>query len=332
VCAINRQRLVLTIGLVCLSVLLAACRRDQTVGPTLQPTLTPTPRSTPLPVVPTAVPPGEADNPLRMVLVAPAGASERVLDSAAAALTESLAEDAEITTVIEWVDTSADALAALCDSFADTAAVAWLDGISYAAAAAQDCGQPLLQVEQGRGSATALGEAVQIYANAELEISGMTGLRNSKFCRLGFDDLYTWRVPALMLLAANVSPIDGLESVTDYDDYAAIIEALAEGDCDAAGLPAAEFDDLARGDARAAITAVGDSVSVPYAMLMVPVEVPLGVREALTGTLLRLAETDDESLQTLLGQDGLARVAPDDLESWAAFIERTDLDFAQLGQ
>lgn len=322
----------LTIGLVCLSVLLAACRRDQAMGPTLQPTLTPTPRSTPLPAVATAVAPGTSDNPLRMVLVAPSRVAERVLNSATASLTTSLAEDAEVIVEIELVDTSADALAALCDSFGETAAVAWLDGIAYAAAAAQDCGGPLLQVEQGRGTAAAVGEAVQIYANAELEISGMTGLRNSKFCRLGYDDLYTWRVPALMLLAANVSPIDGLESVTDYDDYAAIIEALAEGDCDAAGLPAAEFDDLARGDARAAISAVGTPVSVPYAILMAPIEVPLGVREALVSTLLRLAETDDDALQTLLGHDGLARVSPDDLEAWDSFIARTDLDFAQLGQ
>jgi ABC-type phosphate/phosphonate transport system substrate-binding protein len=68
------------------------------------------------------------------------------------------------------VERYAEALAALCSSAGGQAAVAWLDGLTYMAATAQNCGLPALQVEHGTGRNATTGAAAQIVANSELGI------------------------------------------------------------------------------------------------------------------------------------------------------------------
>src|SRR5690606_32204941 len=97
-----------------LAAVLTGCRRASQVQVTVMPTATPTPRSTPLPPVPTAIPSGSEENPVRMVIVpASSGLSAR---RAARELETSLSERTGRAVEVVLADRYAEALAALCDS------------------------------------------------------------------------------------------------------------------------------------------------------------------------------------------------------------------------
>jgi ABC-type phosphate/phosphonate transport system substrate-binding protein len=71
------------------------------------------------------------------------------------------------------------------------------------------------------------------------------------------------------------------------------------------------------------------TASIPYAVLMLPPQLPLDTRTRLVDALLDMAESDD--LETLLEQDGLSRVEDDSLDEFETFMRATNIDFAQLG-
>lgn len=310
-------------------VLLSACRRQQaTPQLVVREAGTPTPISTPLPPVPTAIPVGTEDNPLQMVI----RAFEPALARNSVARFQSAIED-ESGLVIEVIlaERTAEALAALCNSSSGQVSVAWLDGLGYMAATEQNCGLPALQVERGRGRDANTGQAGQIIATHDLGISAVSQLSGDDFCRLGYGDFYSWLVPSLLFEANGVNPLQDLESVTDYEDFPDLLEAVADGDCDATGIPEGILDDA--DNVRDEIDIVETTVTFPYAILMYPIEVPLGIRLTLTDALISLAQDADnaETMQTLLGQDGLERVNADDFIEFRNFMDNTGLDFAQLG-
>ncbi|NDJ61096.1 MAG: phosphate/phosphite/phosphonate ABC transporter substrate-binding protein [Chloroflexi bacterium] len=327
----------LVICLVCL--LIAGCRGAGGGGgpaPTLRPTTTP--RSTALPAVPTNIPPGEADNPLNVAIIRPTGigVSRTAVNSAAEDLAAQLAEDFDIAVEVDLVDSGAEALAALCASALDTRmTVAWLDGLTYAAASAQGCGAANLQIERGSGPNAATGAEVQLIARGTLGAGSIAALDGRDFCRLGYDDLYTWLVPTLMLQTAGIEPpFDDLGTITNYDDVSEIIAAVADGDCDAAGMRVADLDEFADDDTRDAIDLVGDSATIPYMIFVVPPNLPLEARQTITDALFTLANdsTRSDPLETLLDHSGVERADDGDFSALFALINQTGLDLAQLGR
>jgi ABC-type phosphate/phosphonate transport system substrate-binding protein len=311
---------------VLLCVLLAACRRQGAQGPTLQPTLTTTPRSTPLPSLEPTVAPGSENNPIRMTIVQPGGATrETALERATDNVATALLEESGLTVEVELVESDADGIAALCD-VSGVPAVAWLSGIGYGVASANACGTPALMVERGTGRQITTGETVQIIVNGESEATDISGLAGHTFCRLGFEDFYTWLVPTLMLRTGGIAE---MPDAVDQPDSAALIQAVADSDCDAAGLTATDFDEFA-GDAESDVRVLNRTVTIPYAILMVPSSLPLDARTALLDALEAMAESDD--LATLLNQDGLVRVGDGDLADLDTFLSSTGVDFAQLGE
>jgi ABC-type phosphate/phosphonate transport system substrate-binding protein len=295
----------------------------------------PTPRSTPLPPVATVVAPGSEESPLRMFLV-PADAarlSEADADGldAAARFANAVQQESGLVLEVVPVDTPAEALSALCAAAPGQVAVAWLDGVAYRAAMARGCGVPELQVERGSPQPQA-GMPVVIVADRSLGLSGVGPLAGRTFCRLNVDDVESWLAPALALRAAGIDPVADLGAVLDFDDYDALLAAVAAGDCAAAGLTEARFDGLS--DAvRDELSVVGRTPPLPFALLLYPISLPLGERLRLTDALLALAFDAERSdlMQPLLAQDGVARVGPDDLNTVDAFLDSTGLDFAQLG-
>ena len=309
-----------------LCVLLAACRRQGAQGPTLQPTLTTTPRSTPLPSLEPTIAPGSEDNPIRMTIVQPGGATrETALARATDNVATALLEESGLNVEVELVESDADGVAALCD-VGGAPAVAWLSGIGYGVASASACGTPVLMVERGTGRRAVTGETVRIIVNGESEATDVSGLAGQTFCRLGYDDFYTWLVPTLMLRTGGIAE---MPDAVDQPDIEALIQAVADGDCDAAGLSAVDFDEFA-GDAESDVRVLNRTVTIPYAILMIPPTLPLDARMALIDALAAMAESDD--LATLLDQDGLARVEQGDLDDLDAFLNSTGVDFAQLGE
>lgn len=265
------------------------------------------------------------------MIVVPVVSSSSAANNAATALEEALAEQTGLTVEVVPVQSYAEAFGALCGVGLGEVNIIWVDGVTYAAAHAEGCGIPSLMVERGRGNNAATGEVVQVIANNEAEITGMDDLGDRTFCRLGYDDLYSWLIPSVMLQMNGVNPLTDLEAINDYEDETELLEAIAAGDCDVGALPETEFEDLANADIRDAVSVLDESVSIPYAIMMYPPETPLGVRIAVEDAMLAIAGgSGAAALEDLLGQDELVRVDADDLSDVRAFFESAGLDLAQL--
>jgi len=314
---------------------LPACRRQVAQnGPTAAPTLTATPRSTPLPAVATAIPAGTEGNPLQMV-IRPDG-SLSAARSAVADFEAALLEQSGLMVKVELVERYAEALAALCDSSGGQASVAWLNGASYVAAQAQSCGIPILQVERGTRRDAKTGEAASLIVNSEANISTLSALRGKSFCRIAYDDFYTWLAPSLILKANGLNPLTDMTAAADYEDIPTLVQAVASGDCEAAGIPADALEQYADqlDDVSEDIDVLATTDAIfPYAVLMIPPDLQLGTRLSLNDALIVLSEdsTTAVKMRALLGQNAVLPATMDDFDDVAQFIESTRLDFAQLG-
>lgn len=321
-------------GLTLLLVVAAAltgCRRASRDLSTPVPTATATPRSTPLPPVPTAIPPGNAENPLRMVVVpATTGASAH---RAAATLESLLTERTGQAFEVVLADRHAEALAALCDSVGGAINVAWLDGMTYAAADAQGCGSPVFQVERRAGRASQSGEVIVLVAGEDSNVNRLADVGGeTTLCRVGHDDLSTWLMPMLMLRTGGVDVISEVGQIVDYEDTALLLEAVAAGDCDVAGVPQSAMND-ARRAVRDRLVTLGESPAMPFSILMYPVEMPLGLRTALDEAMTALSADPEaaDALDDLLRLERLAPVEASDLAPVRAFVADAGLDLAALG-
>lgn len=327
----NYTRLVLVIiGLL----VLAACRQETAQNlPAASVPLTPTPLSTPLPAVPTLIPAGAEGNPIRLV-VRPRGPAADARN-AAADVEAAILERSGLAVQVEVVERYAEALAALCDSAGGQVSAAWLNAPTYMAARAQNCGLPVLQIEQGTRQNARSGEAGLIIVAQDSSIRDVRGLNGQTFCRLGYDDFYSWLAPSLVMRTSGLDPVSAPEAVVDYDDVPELIRAVADGDCDAAGIPESALEEYAGalGETAEAITTLATTITFPYGVLVMPDEIPLGVRLALTETLQAMSEDNTEAvkLRALLAQSALVPVTADDFADLADFMNSTGLDFAQLG-
>lgn len=275
-----------------------------------------------------------------------------------------------------FVDAYADALVDLCRSGGGLVALPWLDGVTYTAALARNCGQPALRVAGGASpvdlfapldeSAPApaetttddaaaddespqeqvvdslppdfdpsnlpqrFGSPAVIVANADLGTTDASLVSGRTFCRLDHRDFYSWLLPSLVLQTRAIDLERAAAEVRDYANPGALLRAVANGTCAAAGVSRADYDALAPLNG---VTVIAETVDMPYGVLMVPLEVGLGVRLALAEHLPALAAHPraGRALHLLLGQAALVPVEPGDLAELDAFMQSTGLDFAQLG-
>ncbi len=306
---------------------LSGCRRGGAGGPTSQPTATYTPRSTPLPALTETPVPGSADSPIRMLLVEPEGVRAAALGSAIDALQTTFNEQLGLVVEAELADSSAEIIRQICDAASGVPVMAWLDGLAYAAANALNCGYPLLQLERDSDEPT--GETIQIIVNADSGINSMRHLADSTFCRISYDDRMTWLLPSLLMHANGVDPTTDLDSVTDFETMDALLEAVDQGDCQAAGLSAAYFSNVQRGR-RLNIEVLADTMIVPYGILVASAQVSLGIRENIQTSLPQLDA--GTWLETLLTADAMNEIEAESLEDWIATLGRTGIDFAALAR
>jgi len=258
------------------------------------------------------------------------------------------------------VDTYGEAFVDLCDSGSGVVTIPWLDGVTYKAALERNCGEPALQVAITTGSeaefaplvvvestaeatpdataeptaqpedepVTRVGTAGVIIANRTLT-SGGAGLDvifNQTYCRLGYDDFYTWMLPLLLYKRNGIDLLRAPETIVDYASIETLVRAVADGDCAVTGL---SEDDYSRFADLEGIRRLSTSIAFPYGVFFYPLEVGLGVRLTLTETLQALA--DSRPLRLLLGQDSIVPVVPDDFAELDQFMASAGLDFAQLG-
>ena len=266
------------------------------------------------------------------MVVKPVGSSRLITQAQRDSFEQALAADSGLVVRVTAVDRYAEALAALCASNASEVTVAWLDGISYAAAVAQNCGKASLQVERrGGGRQLQTGDTVSIVGGRQLSLLGsrrVQALSGRDFCRLGIDDYETWLVPSLMMLTSGVDPVSELDLVRDVDTLGDLVDAVAAGDCTATGLYQAHIDDLDQ-QVQDELNVLDTSPAFPYGILMYPVSIPLGERIRLDDALL--AVDNSSALKPFLDQDGLRRVSETAFDDLNDFLNSTGLDFAQLG-
>lgn len=317
--------------------------------PTPVPTVTPTP-ITDIRFVATAVPAGLPENPLQMVMqpvssslyvepevteepgvgevMLPVSSSQTKLD-----LEEAILNYSSVTVDIIPVERPADALRALCDASEHVSAV-WVDGVAFSAALAQNCGEPIYVVQKRIDGELESGESGLIIMSRQVSSGVLSNLDSKIFCRLGVDDFYSWLLPLMIFRANNVDP-SRFEAVVDYDDNEALIDAVASGECAGAGLSGLVYEEITDGDEELtdSISVAFGTPSIPYAVLMYPVEMQLGIRVSLTEGLERLIEDDDDAalLGAFLGQDDLLSVDGADFTEYDAFLDEVGLDFSILG-
>lgn len=321
---------------VVLSLLLAACGGPSTPTPTPLPTATATPRSTPLPPVPTAVPLGSEDNPLTILMV-PQG-TRRATVGADEALAELILELTGLTVNVELADSDGAIVSRLCSA---EPVVGWVGGVAYMVAEAQGCADPALAIRRDGATGFRADLLIQTeIAGDEVTAADVAALDGQTLCRLGSDDVLSWLVPSLMLRAAGVDPLYGLDGVLDVEDNDAIVAAIYNGDCQAGALPYRTFPNRLSSDLRALedlrdkVAVVESSPEIPYGVMVYPQTVPLNVRIPLTDVFFQIAANSDQAdiLQTILEQESLVRVQPDDFDALRNFMGATGLDFTALGE
>lgn len=307
--------------------LLVGCRRLPYAGTPERPTQTPTPRSTPLPPVPSPIPVGAARNPIQLAIPAPDAGS---FTEAAAELETVLREQTGLTIDVLVTENDGEALAALCDSEIGRATAAWLSGLAYVAAREQGCGTAALQVERGAGSSADTGDDARIIANRELGITEVSELADRVFCRLGFDSVYTWLVPLMILRAEELSVPADLRAVRDYADINDLFDDVVDGTCDAAGISGTDYDTFAVGSARSDVLVLAESAPIPYAVLTFPQRISPPQRAAIIAALEAVAEEEDNPLAELLPHEALVEAADGDFTRLRSFISGAGIDLAAL--
>lgn len=368
--AINRHRVDLIL-LLALAILLASCRGGSAPG-TPPPTPTATPLATGLPPVPSPIPVGAAENPVTMVMVPVRGGAGVAEAAQTLSLLLSWWPDAPPTPEptatadpngptpdpnapppptpapafhvdVMLVDTHAEVIDVVCGH--DRPAIGWLDGWTYLVAEASGCATPRY-IAVGQGGRTGLRGMIVRHVPwrpvAEGEtppapIDTVTDLAGRRFCRLGYEDVASWLLPALTMRARGVDPVTGLASVTDYANVEDLIRAVYTGECEAAGMaPDAldgldleslgldrlqpTMDPLDPGNAEAikaaevilppldaAVVPLETTVEVPSAVMVYPRIVQLDVRDRL-----------EQSLSALVGRGDAAsasEASPSDTEA-----------------
>jgi len=337
----NAKMQYLMIGAICLLLLVTSCRRLPVAPPTVKPSITPTPRSTALPPIPTSIPLGTTSNPVHIVfVVSQDNQSQATPDSNATAepsaastasdLEKALLGSTQINVKVDVVTSDADALTALCASPKGTVSAAWMGGLSYAAAFAQNCGSAALEVQRGSGASANTGDAARIIS-ASADINAVADLAKHTYCRLGYTDMYSWLLPSLMIHNAGIGESD-LKAINDYTDASQMIDDVVGGKCDAAGISASQFDTLASASAKAAVHSLQQSVSVPFDVLVFPPLLPLAQQQELTTALMAIAGGKQANLlKSLLNQDAVVAASDSDLSGLRTFISGAGIDLAQAG-
>ncbi|MBK8021368.1 MAG: PhnD/SsuA/transferrin family substrate-binding protein [Chloroflexi bacterium] len=331
--AFTRRNLYWTMILIVLAYgSLAGCRRLVVVPPTERPTTTPTPRSTHLPPAATPLPLGSEQNPVHVLFpIIESGRSEQSIASAADELAPELAQSSGLAVEVRVVQTDAEALAELCASTPEQVTVAWLSGVGYAAAYAQGCGSAALHVRRGERDQASAGMEVVLYGSRAAGGTSLENLESKRVCRLGVDDLNTWLIPLLLLRGGGEELMASL-TVEDYEDLDAILVALDEGDCAAAGMSAADFAERASAALRASVVTLAESAEIPFSVLVIPDFLPLGQANALIDAFTSIGNGARSSLLSpLLLQNEIAGAEDADFARLRAFFSQAGINLADLG-
>jgi hypothetical protein len=189
---------------------------------------------------------------------------------------------------------------------------------------------PAAQAREAAPPATITGRSVRIIAARTFGSVDPTAVRGRVYCRTTFTDFASWLVPTLAFGTFGVDLERDAARIDEYPDHAALVDAVADGDCDLAGVPAGL---VTVGDANYNI-AYTVPAEFPLSVLVLPVTIGGGERLILTNALLDIAGDADDAalLAPLLGQTALEPVTAEDFAPLLDFVGRSRVDLAALGR
>lgn len=204
------------------------------------------------------------------------------------------------------------------------------DAANADAADAQADEPPASQAREAAPPETITGRSVRIIAARTLGSVDPTAVRGRVYCRTTFTDFASWLVPTLAFGTFGVDLERDAARIDDYPDHAALVDAVAEGNCDLAGVPAGL---VTVGDANYNI-AYTVPAEFPLSVLVLPVTIGGGERLILTNALQDIATDADDAalLAPLLGQSALEPVTAEDFAPLLDFVGRSRVDLAALGR
>ena len=284
-----------------LPLLVAACGPSAPQA-TARPTQTPF--STPLPWISTPMPAGTGDNPLRMAILPAEDLSDDQITEF-----ESLFASSGVAVQVVVAESESDALKLLCsNTTAEHAVVAWLDGIGYVSAYGRLCGQAQLLLSTGDGD-TQFGERVELIIRPELGTQQISAAEGRTFCRVGYDDSYSWRIPQLWFAQVDFD-IAAIDTLEDVEDYQSIVDGVASDTCDLGAVPGSMVDALDEDIAEAIIVAKTSPV-LPYGVLVVPPGLPQQHRDALSQVLVDASGSHQDLMSAFFGDYEIQTVDSD---------------------
>ena len=303
-----------------LPLLVAACGPSAPQA-TARPTQTPF--STPLPWISTPMPAGTGDNPLRMAILPAEDLSDDQITEF-----ESLFASSGVAVQVVVAESESDALKLLCsNTTAEHAVVAWLDGIGYVSAYGRLCGQAQLLLSTGDGD-TQFGERVELIIRPELGTQQISAAEGRTFCRVGYDDSYSWRIPQLWFAQVDFD-IAAIDTLEDVEDYQSIVDGVASDTCDLGAVPGSMVDALDEDIAEAIIVAKTSPV-LPYGVLVVPPGLPQQHRDALSQVLVYASGSHQDLMSAFFGDYEIQTVDSDLVDDLHDFVDDSGFDFVQV--
>lgn len=340
--------------LLLLSVLfLTACG----VGPEITlppPTITPTPISTELPVIATAIPAGfSSDNPIQIVIVPndPEQANDVIDD-----FQDQLQSLTSVSIEVSLAETQSEAFGLICASASGTQSAVWVNGMTYATSNLQGCGVGVLQADTPQGT----GETGVLLLNIDYEDSGITGAVEDTLCRISVDDLFSWTLPIIFYGIEDFMVLD-IDNVNELEDNDALIEAVADGTCGAVGMSEEAWEAYLDADETLAenVIVAGTSPEIPFNVFAFPFSMSLDAIADIETALIRMdvaagrseieldnanpestaepssssdeLDIDESMMEILFGEGAFEQVTSADFADVIAFLDSTNINFAELG-
>ncbi|MBN1680603.1 MAG: PhnD/SsuA/transferrin family substrate-binding protein [Anaerolineae bacterium] len=201
--------------------------------------MTPTPRSTALPLAADAPTLGDPERPISINFVIPEDDRDSNVIGAKNDLEAYLEDQLDLTVNVGFLENDSEAIKDVCSG---RPTAVWASPFSLVAAE-QTCGAvPGLSITRGRSTRETIGTTIEIVAHTD--ISSLSILSGWIFCRIDAQDVDSWVFPSLLMASEGVNPFIDLGGVQDYPDNEAMLLAIYNGECAAAGMPPGEFDTL----------------------------------------------------------------------------------------
>lgn len=236
-------------------------------------------------------------------------------------LVEGLNEDEELTVTLEFTNSYAEALFALC---AGQAQVVSLDAFSYLAARARGCGEALYVLEIEDETVT----QGQILADAWTGVYALEGARGRTFCRTDALSIEGWVIPSITMRARGIDPFSDLTDVTDAEDDEAVVRLIHEGECAVGATVLGAEDEVDDLENPGRVVFIEELTPVPNDVIVISAQLN-GETQALLSDILRQQRPE---LAEALGAESLSGITVETFDNLETLLSDAGVDPIAISQ